>query len=120
VLMISPQLDLVVERGLDHLSGITQLLVGGDVVTPTTFERVGEHFGDDRRLSAVYGPTETTVWCSVHPASERRRRDAPVAIGRPVPGARLYVLDEGLRLTPAGVVGEIFVGGACVGHGYVG
>src|ERR1700741_5462682 len=41
-------------------------------------------------------------------------------IGSPVPGAALFVLDGWLRAVPAGVVGEVYVGGAGLGVGYVG
>jgi acyl carrier protein len=63
-----------------------------------------------------YGPTEATVWASY------RRYDAPgpVSIGGPVPGVRLYVLDERLRPVPRGAEGELYIGGAGVSRGYFG
>jgi fengycin family lipopeptide synthetase B len=65
-----------------------------------------------------YGPTEGTVWSTVYevPASI----DAPtVPIGRPIPGARAYVLDPHLQPVPPGVAGELFLGGAGVVTGYL-
>src|SRR6476659_1359626 len=41
------------------------------------------------------------------------------AIGAPVPGAALFVLDKWLRPVPAGVVGELYLAGRGVGVGYV-
>jgi non-ribosomal peptide synthetase component F len=69
-------------------------------------------------LHNEYGPSEGTVWataCLLDGAGGGR-----VSIGRPVAGARVYLLDDLLRPVPAGAVGEICIGGACVARGYLG
>ncbi|HST60773.1 MAG TPA: phosphopantetheine-binding protein, partial [Longimicrobium sp.] len=43
----------------------------------------------------------------------------PVPIGRPVANTHVYVVDAGLRLQPAGVPGELLIGGAGVTRGYL-
>ncbi|MFI6579540.1 AMP-binding protein [Embleya sp. NPDC050493] len=48
-----------------------------------------------------------------------RDRTLPPPIGRPWPGARLYVLDRELRLVPPGVVGELAVSGPEQARGYL-
>ncbi len=72
----------------------------------------------DATLHNEYGPTEGTVWCSVHRA-EANDGPGPVPIGRPIPGARLYLLDDHGRPVPAGVPGEIHIGGDGVARGYL-
>jgi thioesterase domain-containing protein len=42
------------------------------------------------------------------------------AIGRPIPDARAYLLDAGLRLVPPGVTGELYLAGPGVARGYAG
>jgi len=68
-----------------------------------------------------YGPTETTVGvCAHRPERSGEPAAVTVPIGRPLANARLYVLDERLEPLPAGVPGELFIGGAGVARGYLG
>jgi acyl carrier protein len=46
--------------------------------------------------------------------------DGPLPIGTPVPGTRVYVLDERRRLVPPGAVGELYAAGAGLADGYLG
>ncbi|MEM7411461.1 MAG: amino acid adenylation domain-containing protein [Myxococcota bacterium] len=70
----------------------------------------------------TYGPTETTVVVSHHAVSvqreDPRRREIPIGI--PFGDAELHVVDRSGAPAPAGVVGELFVGGPTVALGYVG
>jgi amino acid adenylation domain-containing protein len=74
----------------------------------------------DVPLVNAWGPTE----CSDDVAHEILQSKAEalerVAIGKPIPGSTIYVLNRELRLLPVGCIGEIAVGGVCVGRGYLG
>ena len=63
-----------------------------------------------------YGPTETTVWSTFWRVPQHVER---VLIGRPVDNTRIYVLDPQMRPAPLGAVGELFIAGDGVTHGYL-
>jgi thioesterase domain-containing protein len=70
----------------------------------------------------TYGPTEAAVVTThIRLDSDAPGRDAqlPPPIGRPLPNYQAYVLDERLSPVPAGVIGELHVGGAGVARGYL-
>jgi amino acid adenylation domain-containing protein len=97
---------------------LRRLLVG---VEPIPERLLGSIQGrvDGLRIINGYGPTEASVCATLYdvPKGERPERSTP--IGRPVGGARAYVLDAGLGPVPAGVPGELYVGGAGLARGYL-
>ncbi|WP_290057710.1 non-ribosomal peptide synthetase [Amycolatopsis solani] len=69
------------------------------------------------RICFGYGPTEATLYATAH--LDPQPLDRPAPIGRPLPGSRLYLLDERLRPVPPGVAGEVFLAGDCLARGYL-
>ncbi len=68
-----------------------------------------------------YGPTETTVGVLFNRLSQHVGGALPatVPLGRPLPNARVYVVDASLRLKAVGLSGELLIGGAGVTRGYL-
>ncbi|QZH61159.1 non-ribosomal peptide synthase/polyketide synthase [Mycolicibacterium farcinogenes] len=99
------------------LEFVTGLMVAAE---PCPAEVV-DQWSPGRVMINGYGPTETTVYATISaPLRTAAAGEATVVpIGRPVPGAALFVLDRWLREVPAGVVGELYVAGRGVGIGYV-
>jgi amino acid adenylation domain-containing protein len=64
-----------------------------------------------------YGPTETSICCS-HVRVKREVEDVP--IGPPIANLRFYVADTTGSPLPEDVPGELWIGGAGVGLGYLG
>jgi glutamate-1-semialdehyde aminotransferase/3-oxoacyl-(acyl-carrier-protein) synthase/acyl-CoA synthetase (AMP-forming)/AMP-acid ligase II/acyl carrier protein len=63
-----------------------------------------------------YGPTETVVGCCVF--DTKKVVEGLVPIGTPIDGMRLYVLDADLQLLPAGLAGDLYIGGLGLARGY--
>ncbi|BDU21544.1 hypothetical protein DYGSA30_30010 [Dyella sp. GSA-30] len=72
-----------------------------------------------RRLHNHYGPTETHVATAYALPANPRDWTAETPIGRPIANARVYVLDAHRQLVPRGTVGELYIGGDGVAHGYL-
>ncbi|MFJ4985269.1 amino acid adenylation domain-containing protein [Streptomyces sp. NPDC088732] len=69
-----------------------------------------------------YGPTEATMMslvCDVDEVTEQGRTEL-VPLGRPLPNVTGLVVDRAGRPRPAGVPGELLLGGPGVSRGYVG
>ncbi|WP_433236109.1 amino acid adenylation domain-containing protein [Streptosporangium sp. CA-135522] len=114
--LVSPQLDLLVERDIRVLSGLRQLVVGGDVVNPKSFETARDLL-PGCQVMASYGPTECTVLATVF---DDRSWAGRVPIGRAVPRTRVYILDRDLRPASVGMRGEIYLAGDGLARGYHG
>jgi len=92
------------------------MIVAGETCTPALVDR---HFDavPSASLTNEYGPTEATIWATAHhcgPGSSH------TPIGTPIPGAWVAVVDHARRILPAGVAGELVIGGGGVAPGYVG
>jgi amino acid adenylation domain-containing protein len=113
-------LNSVVDDHPSVLAGLRQLVSGGDVLSPAHVNRALALLPEDAVLVNGYGPTEATTFTCAHRMAARTTAPAPVPIGRPIAGSRVYVLDEAGRPVPAGAEGELWIGGDGVALGYVG
>ncbi len=98
-------------------SMIKGIIAGGEQLETRLAQRVYDKLGGKAVIYNEYGPTEATVGCMIHrfePGSEL----AMVPIGVPAANTRIYVLDKWLQPVSAGVVGELYIGGAGVARGY--
>lgn len=95
------------------------VVLGGSEARSEAVARWRDRHGDTVRLVNTYGPTEATVIVTAADlgAPDAARRPP---LGRPLPGVRLYVLDERGALLPRGAEGELSIGGASLARGYLG
>ena len=103
------------------LSGLSLrlLICGGEALGPDVVALWADSRLKRARLLNAYGPTEATITALVHDVTPDDR-GAPVPIGRPLAGTRIYILDRHGNPVPDGVVGELHIGGARLAIGYHG
>ena len=92
---------------------LRMLLIGGDTLhsyPPITLPFM---------LVNNYGPTECTVVATSGVVSPLGHPYLRPTIGRPISNVEVFILDERLQRVPVGVPGEVYIGGAAVGRGYL-
>jgi amino acid adenylation domain-containing protein len=72
-----------------------------------------------REVWNMYGPTETTVWSTINLISNKTIKGSNASIGRPIANTSIYILDGDLTPLPAGIPGELYIGGHGVAAGYL-
>ncbi|HEU0299248.1 MAG TPA: amino acid adenylation domain-containing protein, partial [Longimicrobium sp.] len=104
------------EPGLEACTSLRRVAGAGEALPTEIVRRIRSRLEVD--VVNLYGPAEATVHTSTHVCEP----DYPLAgasIGRPVDNAVVYLVDPSLRLVPRGAAGELCVGGAGVGTGYL-
>ena len=97
---------------------IRALIIGGEALHFESLSFWRQH-APATRLINEYGPTETVVGCCVYEVGADDEWSGPVPIGRPIANTQLYVLNEKLQPVEVDQPGELYVGGDCVGRGYL-
>ncbi|MEO3926255.1 amino acid adenylation domain-containing protein [Micromonosporaceae bacterium B7E4] len=110
--------NVVVDAYPAALAGVRELLVGGEVLSPAHVGRALDRF-PRLRLGNGYGPVEAMIFVTTHPVTGADAARASVPIGRPLAAKHAYLLDERLRAVPDGEVGELYVAGVGLAHGYL-
>ena len=115
--LVPTQLRMMLEcRELDRCTSLKQLYCGGEVLTQDLVQKLHQRL-PRVQLCNLYGPTEATIDATCEQCSTDFL--SPTLIGRPVANTRVYVLDHEMRLAPVAVKGELYIGGAGVGRGYL-
>jgi amino acid adenylation domain-containing protein len=104
-------------------SGLVLRLVifGGEALDFQSLRPWFERHGDRHpQLINMYGITETTVHVTYRPVTAADSLGVSGSlVGVPILDLELYVLDQNQNPVPIGVPGELYVGGAGLGRGYL-
>ena len=111
------ELDEEDRRGL-LANKLRLMLSASEPLTPDIPRTWAKDFQHPARHVHMFGQTETAgIVCvneiSIKDGSER------VAIGRPIANTEIRIIDENIESCPAGEAGELLIGGAGVGRGYL-
>ncbi|OBK71421.1 non-ribosomal peptide synthetase, partial [Mycobacterium sp. 1165178.9] len=101
--------------GVGQWRTLRRVPIGGEPLPGEIADKFHATF--DASLYNFYGPTETVVNCTSYPV-EGAQGTRVVPIGRPKINTQVYLLDNALQPVPVGVIGEIYIAGTHVAHGY--
>ncbi len=102
--------DVATCRSLRHV------ICGGESLPSPVLRLFYEQL--DAELHHSYGPTETSIASCEWQCDPTWTETVP--IGKPLGNTQSYVLDGRMQPAPVGVPGELYIGGECVGRGYLG
>ena len=109
--------------GLHNYGALRQINVGGEKMPPEAIHTWRAAGLSAVTLLNVYGPTEAVVTATLSDCGNSLAAGdvalRPVAIGKPLPARRVYLLDENLVPVVSGVLGELYIGGELLARGYL-
>ncbi|TCO56101.1 non-ribosomal peptide synthetase [Actinocrispum wychmicini] len=116
---VPAQYSVLLDTDLGSHESVRTCVLAGEALPPAL---VRDHFERSPKAALFneYGPTEATVWAAVHACQPEDADTVRVPIGKPIPNAKIYLLDEQFNPVPPGVAGELYIGGGGVTRGYVG
>ncbi|WP_077103551.1 non-ribosomal peptide synthetase [Mycobacterium terramassiliense] len=101
--------------GVSQWRTLRRVPIGGEPLPGEVADKFHATF--DALLHNFYGPTETVINASCYMV-EGPQGTRIVPIGRPKINTTMYLLDDSLQPVPVGVIGEIYLGGTHLAHGY--
>jgi amino acid adenylation domain-containing protein len=103
---------------VESCESLVRVPCGGEALPVALVRRLHERL-PRATLYNRYGPSEAAT-AVTGPVRVTDEANASAPIGRPMPNARAYLLDRTGEPVPVGVAGELCIGGAGVGRGYLG
>jgi amino acid adenylation domain-containing protein len=109
----------LVEREPDCLRSVHWVLMGGEVVSVVHVKRLLPRLERGCFLVHCYGPTENTTFTTCHRMDRTTEVGERIPIGVPVTATEVVILDSDGAPAPAGVPGEMLIGGTGLALGYL-
>ena len=104
----------------ERLESLRFAVLGGEPISIPRLRAWLEHPSCRAEVVNSYGPTECTDICLFHRLHRGNLDEFPfVPLGREIPNVDVTIRDENLAILPDGETGELCIGGAGVGGGYL-
>ncbi|WP_229210736.1 non-ribosomal peptide synthetase, partial [Duganella sp. CF517] len=103
-------------EGIEACASLTRVVCSGEALPAEARNGVFKRL-PKAGLYNLYGPTEAAIDVTHSTCRDDGRGQVP--IGRPISATHTHVLDAGLNLVPAGVAGELYLGGINLARGYL-
>ncbi|GAA0373331.1 non-ribosomal peptide synthetase [Bacillus horti] len=94
------------------------VIFGGEALKPGGLKSWKRRYPECKLIN-MYGITETTVHVTYKEITEYEIEHNISNIGKPIPTLSTYIFDTNQQVLPVGLAGELYVGGAGVGRGYL-
>ena len=117
-LVIAAVYEAVLEQGL-KLDALRNVLQAGESLQLTPAAVDFHSARPELLLHNHYGPSETHVVTGATLPTAVDAWPVTAPLGTPIWNTRTYVLDDRMHPVPVGVVGELYLAGDCLGHGYL-
>ncbi|NIM15665.1 MAG: amino acid adenylation domain-containing protein [Candidatus Aminicenantes bacterium] len=107
-----------------RLSGLKQIFVSGETLQLSQVklfkEIVNNQCSINTKLANLYGPTEAAIDVSYFDCDGLSTENhEKVPIGKPINNINIYIVDKDHYLIPAGIPGELCIGGVGLARGYI-
>ena len=102
----------------EAFASLRYLVFGGEASDAQAVKRVIER-GKPQHLVNGYGPTEGTTFTTAYEVSEVATGLRTLPIGRALSNTEVWVLDRQQQLVPAGIAGELYIGGDGIAREYL-
>ncbi|MGC4094365.1 MAG: amino acid adenylation domain-containing protein [Polyangiaceae bacterium] len=99
-------------------STLRLVMLSGDWIPVSLPDTMRQVFSRARVIS-LGGATEAAIWSNWYPVEIVDPTWPSIPYGKPIQNACYHVLDASMQPTPVGVVGDLYIGGACLAQGYL-
>ncbi|WP_367387265.1 amino acid adenylation domain-containing protein [Bacillus vallismortis] len=113
-------MELTVElyHSIEKNKDLRMVMLSGDWIPLDLPEKIRNTF-ENADIVSLGGATEGSIWSIYFPIEEIKKSWKSIPYGRPLANQKIYVLNQNQQLCPAGVEGELYIGGLGVASGYI-